>query len=470
MTIRTLAGCLALAGTAAAQPADWVTYRGNPARTGWSDDQPGPAKPRVIWAHKSREHFVACPVVAGDRLYLPVLGAFNTGSIHALDLADAAPRRIVWTKSAPVLRVPSVCPPVVVDGKVVLGEGMHQTDAAALLCLRAADGRMLWRLKVDGDLAHIEGSPTVSGGLVYAGAGAAGVLCADLGRVILDEKEVALTEAEAAIDRRWKDLAAEYEAEKKKSPDFAMPPNETDLPQPAPKVRWRQGAGTWHVDGPTAVVDGRVLFGSAFLDVEKKGERALLCLDAGDGKTIWKAPLKFNPWGGPTIAGPRVLVPSSSIRFDPQQVAGSQGEIVALKLADGAPEWKRDVGAGVLGPVAAAGELAIFADTGGRVQALDAKSGEPRWVYRGEAPFFGGPAVSGNAVYVADLKGVVHAIGLSDGKRIWTLDLGTALDSPGMVYGSPILHRGRLYAATCNLGDSAGAQGTGVVCIGAQEP
>jgi outer membrane protein assembly factor BamB len=470
LTIRTLAACLALAGAAAAQSADWPTYRGNPARTGRSDDQPGPAKPKVIWTHASLEHFVACPVAAGDRLFLPVLGAFNTGSIHAMDLADAAPRRIVWTRSTPVLRAPSVCSPAVVDGKVVLGEGMHQTDVASLFCLRAADGRMLWRLRVDGELAHVEGSPTIAGGRVYAGAGAAGVLCVDLDRVVLDEKEVALADAEALIDRRWKEMAAEYEDEKKKSPDFAMPPNEGGLPQPSPKLRWRQGAGAWHVDGPTAVADGRILFGSAFLDVEKKGERALFCLDAGDGKTVWKAPLKFNPWGGPTVAGARVLVPSSSIRYDPQQVAGAQGEVAAFALADGSPAWKQDVGAGVLGAVAVAGDRAVFADTGGRVRALDAATGETRWVYRGEASFFGGPAVSGDTVYAADLKGVLHAIGLSDGKRIWTLDLAQALGAPGLVYGSPVLHRGRLYVGTCNLGGEGAGRKTGVVCIGAETP
>jgi outer membrane protein assembly factor BamB len=165
-----------------------------------------------------------------------------------------------------------------------------------------------------------------------------------------------------------------------------------------------------------------------------------------------------------------VLVPSSSIRYDPQQVAGAQGEVAAFALADGAPAWKQDVGAGVLGAVAVAGDRAVFADTGGRVRALDAATGETRWVYRGEAPFFGGPAVSGDTVYAADLKGVLHAIGLSDGKRIWTLDLAQALGAPGLVYGSPVLHRGRLYAGTCNLGGEGAGRKTGVVCIGAETP
>jgi outer membrane protein assembly factor BamB len=457
---------LGAAEPAAPPAADWTTYRGNPARTGCADDQSGPAKPKVLWTHASTPHFVASPVAAGDRLYLPALGAFNSAIFHAMLLADAPARRIAWTKSVQVFRVPSVCAPAVVGDRLILGDGMHQTDNASLLCLRSADGRVLWRLPVDGALVHIEGSPTIAGGRAYVGAGAAGVFCVDLSRVSLQGKELSIAEAEALIDRRWKELAAQYEADRKKDPDFAIPPNESSLPQPAPKVWWQQGAGAWHVDSPTAVVDKRVYVTSAYLDQEKRGERVLLCLDAEDGKTLWKAPLRYNPWGGPTVAGPRAIVPSSSIRYDPQMVEGAQGEIVALKLADGSVEWRRDAGAGVLGSAAAAGERIVFADTSGRVQALDAKTGEPRWAYRGAAPFFAGPAVSRDAVYAADLKGVVHAIALADGKPLWTLDLGAALGSPGMVYGSPLLHRGRLYAATCNIEGATAGQKTGVVCIG----
>jgi len=457
---------LALGLFCAAQAADWTTHRGGPERTGCVDGQPGPVHPKVAWAHASKEHFVASLVVSGDRLYLPALGAFNTGSFHSVDLADAPPRRIAWTKTAPVLRIPTVCAPAVAGGKVVLGEGMHQTEGASLLCLRASDGRISWRLTVNGELVHIEGSPTVAGGRVFFGAGSGGVLCADLNRMTLDGKEVAAAEVEALVDKRWKELVAKYEQDAKKDPDFAIPPNEMSLPQPSPRVWWEQGRNAWHVDGPTAVVEGRVLAGSAYLDVEKKGDRALFCMAAEDGRVLWKAPLNQNPWGGPSAAGGRVLVPCSSIRYDPQQVGSARGEIVALKLSDGAVEWRREVDAGVLGAVAVAGDLAVFTDTAGRVQALDAKSGEPRWAYKAGTAFFAGPAVSRDAVYAADLKGVVHALGLRDGKPLWKLDLTPAAGAPGMVYGSPTLHRGRLYVATCNVEGASAGQGTALVCIG----
>jgi outer membrane protein assembly factor BamB len=452
-----------------AQSADWPSHRGGPARTGNVDGQPGPSKPKVLWTHASPEQFVASPVVSGGRMYIPALGAFNTASFHSVDLAEAAAKRMAWTKSAPFLRLPSVCAPAVAEGKVILGDGMHQTDGASLMCLRASDGRSLWRLQVPGELVHMEGSPTVADGRVFTGAGSAGVFCVDLSRVTLDGKEIAAAEAEKIIDAKWKELFDKYQADAKKDPDFAIPPNEMTLPQPAPRVWWQQGKGAWHVDGPTAVVEDRVLVGSAFLDKEKLGERALFCLSAEDGRTLWKAPLRYNPWGGPTVSDGRVLVSCSSIRYEPSQAAGAKGEIVAVRLSDGSVEWRRELDAGVLGSVAAAGGLAIFTDTQGRVQALDAKSGEPRWSHKGESAFFAGPAVSKDAVYAADLRGVVHALGLADGKRAWTLDLASPSGSPGMVYGSPALHGGRLYVATCNLEGDAVGKPTALVCIGSEK-
>ena len=44
--------------------------------------------------------------------------------------------------------------------------------------------------------------------------------------------------------------------------------------------------------------------------------------------------------------------------------------------------------------------------------------------------------------------------------------LATAVIRPGMVYGGPVVHRGRLYLATCNLAGEFANKPTAVVCIG----
>jgi outer membrane protein assembly factor BamB len=219
------------------------------------------------------------------------------------------------------------------------------------------------------------------------------------------------------------------------------------------------------VDSPVAVAGDRVLVASAYLDTEKTGDRAVICLGAKDGEVKWRAELPHNPWGGPTVAGDLVLVGCSSVRFDPDQVSGAAGEVVAIGLADGQVKWRKEVGAGVLSPVAAAGDVAIFTTTAGKVCAVGVKSGADRWTYAGKAPFFAGAAVAGEIAYTADLNGVVHAIGLADGKARWKLDIGKETKAPGRVFGSPVVDGGRVYVSTCNL-DATDARKTVVVCIG----
>jgi outer membrane protein assembly factor BamB len=357
---------------------------------------------------------------------------------------------------------------------LVFGDGFHTDEAASLRCVRAADGFPLWRLTIPGDLVHFEGTPTsTSGGhtdahnKLYVGGGNAGVLCLAPGVVQFEGRDYDLMHWQGVLEQRWKELLANYEVDVKKDPIFTVRPDESMLPQPGPKRFWQQGEGKWHVDAPVAMVEDRVLAASAYLDDDKTGERALVCLKAKDGEVLWKAPLKLNPWAGPTV-GPYVLVGCSSIRLDPKAVDGARGEVVAVELDTGKVRWRRDVPGGVLSAVAVRSGLAIFTATDGKLRAWDALTGAERWTYDGKAPFFAGPAVTKTTVYAADLKGIVHALNLADGKRQWQLDLGTdpATKAPGMVYGSPVVHRGRLYLATCNLGDGGGRTPNVVVCIG----
>jgi len=450
-----------------AQVAQWFTHRGNLERTGNVDNQPGPKMPKVLWVYRSQEHFVAAPAVGEKGLYVSGLGAFNTASFRALSLEPAGPKQLVWSKAAPYLKLPVVSSPAVAEGKLVFGDGMHQTDGAVLHGLRADTGLPLWQLPVPGRLVHLEGTPTIANGRVYIGGGNAGILCVDLNRVTLDGRELAVADVQPILERRWKELLARYEEEKKKDPDFAIPPNEDQLPKPAPKRLWQVGQEQWHVDAPVAVVGERVLAASAYLDAEKVGERCLLCLNASDGKTLWKAPLTMNPWAGATVASKLVLVGGSSIRFDPKAIPDAKGEVAAFDLDSGSLRWRKEVPGGIVSSVAVKGPLAIFVATDGKVRAWEVASGREKWAYEAGAPLFAAPALAGDCVYAADLKGIVHAIQLTDGKPLWKLDLGAEpVKAPGMVYGSPVVHRGRLYVATCNLEGDRLRGPTAVVCIG----
>src|SRR5262249_30885403 len=297
--------CYVVSFTHGAEP--WATYRGNPERTGCTDGKAGPAAPKVLWALPSQDHFIAAPVPSADRVFVSGLGAFNASTFRALATDPKAAGRVAWSKPAPFLRLPTVSSPAVVDGKLVFGDGMHQTDGATLHCLRADNGLPLWQLAVPGTLVHLEGSPTVEKGRVYLGGGAAGVLCVDMNRVTLDGKEMDLPAIQKILGAKWAELVKKYEEDVKKDPDFAVKPTDAQLPKPSPVKLWEQGKEKWHVDAPVAVAGDLVLAASAYLDHEKVGDRALFGLDAKTGDVKWRTPLALNPWGGPTVSGDAVI-------------------------------------------------------------------------------------------------------------------------------------------------------------------
>jgi outer membrane protein assembly factor BamB len=421
--------------------------------------------------HESTDQFIAAGSPGERAVYVPALGTLNSGVMAAIttEVGVEAGKRVVWSKSQPAIKLPTVCAPAVVGGKLFFGDGMHQNSNPTLYCVDAGNGAAVWQLAVAGDLSHIEGTPTVHDGRAYFGAGSGGVICVDVNRVTLDGNETDAAGVAATIAAKWKELQAKYEEDKKNDPDFAIPPSEDALPKPSPKVLWKQGDGqqgrkAWHVDSPVTVVGDKVLVASAFLDSEKTGDRAVICLNAADGAVRWRAELPHNPWGGPTVAGDVVLVGCSSVRFDPEQLNGAAGEVVAIGLVDGQVKWRKEVGAGVLSPVAVRGDTAVFTTTDKKVRAVDVRSGEDRWTYAGKAPFFAGAALAGDMAYTADLNGVVHALGLGDGKPRWRLDVGKETKLPGHVYGSPVVDAGRMYVSTCNL--EAQERKTVVVCIG----
>ncbi|MBM3996644.1 MAG: hypothetical protein FJ303_21195 [Planctomycetes bacterium] len=457
-----------------AQPANpWATYRGNSQRTAHTDGVAGPTSPKVLWVLKARKpeenvNYIASPVPMGDRLFVSGLGGFNLGQFACLDVTPAAKSRTVWAKSAPLLKLPTVSSPGVFKDYLIFGDGMHQTNGAMLYCLGAARGDPIWRHSVPGDLVHLEGSPAIVENKAYLGGGAAGVLCIEIDSATLDGKTHDLpTLQKKVLPQLWKDLQAKYEVAKKTDP-FAVPPSEDKLMQAEPKRLWQQGKEKWHVDAPVAVIGDRVLAASAFLDKEQVGDRALFCLNAKTGDILWRAALKLNPWGGPSVLGDTVVICGGTISMDYNLIKGAKGFISAYDLKKGELKWSKDITGGVVSCAALTSTSAIITATDGKVRAFDLASGERQWIYDAKMPLFAPVAIAKDVVYAGDLKGVVHSISLQSGISAWKLDLGAdkAVQAPGMIYGGPVVHGGRVFVATSNVqGPFAGKEAV-VACIG----
>jgi outer membrane protein assembly factor BamB len=465
-----LLACLMPLPIAAQEPAAWATFRGNSQRTGNTDGKPGPASAKILWVHKSKDHNLSSPVIFGDRLLISGLTGFNIGYVNCLSTDPAAKERIVWTKSQPLLKLPTVSSPAVLGSAIVFGDGMHQTSSATLYCLDGAAGLQVWRHDVPGDLVHLESSPTIVNGIAYIGGGNAGVMAVEADRATFGGKVLELPVLTKAVELGWANLLAKYKQERKQNPD-APPPDESQVPRGEAKRLWQQGKDKWHVDAPVGVAGDKVLAASTFLEMEKTGDRALYCLEAKTGKMLWRTPLKLNPWGGPSVAGDTVIVSGSTIGYYPQQLKGAKGFVAAYNLADGKEKWYKPITGGVTSCAAIADGAAVVTATDGKVRAFELSDGGRRWIYETKAPLFAPPAIAGGTVYAGDLHGVVHAIALSGAKQgegLWKLDLAgdAAVKTPGMIYGGPVVHAGRLYVGTCNLEGEHARQETVVVCIG----
>jgi outer membrane protein assembly factor BamB len=451
----------------AAEPGAWATYRGNPQRTGNTDGTAGPAAPAILWAVKSTDHFIASPVPVKDGIYVAGIGAFNRPSAYLFPFAAKNPPVATWTKSAPYLKLASVSSPAVAGEHLVFGDGLHTDAGGVLHCVSTTTSKPLWQLVMPGELIHLEGAPVVVGNKVFMGGGAAGAFCVELDKAILDGKEYDLATVAKMQDAKWKELEKKYEEAKAKKDDFAIPPDDSQLLKFAPKKAWQKGTGKWHVDAPLNVAGDTVLVSTSYLDKEKVGERALYALKATDGETLWKKELTYNPWGGATVAGDRVIVPGSSVGYYYKDLKGAKGDVTAFDLKTGEQKWRKEIPTGgVLGCVAVADGLAVCTATDSKVRAYKVADGERAWLYDAKAPFFAPPAVAGGVVYAADLTGTVHAIDLKTGNAKWTFALAKETGAPGMVYGGVTVHGGKLVVATCNIEGPWANKETVLVCLG----
>jgi outer membrane protein assembly factor BamB len=442
--------------------------------------------PKVRWAFKSQEHFVAAPVPAGNLLIVSGLGAFNSAAIHAVAMDDLKPTgngpavragTVVWSKNSPFIKLPTVSAPAIYDNMVIMGDGMHTTDGAALYSFDLKTGRSLWRYEANGKLIHMEGAPVVDpsypgGAAVFIGAGDGGVVALAASRVMLDGKEMTLAELRPIMEQKWGELMAKYEEQKKTDPDFAVPPGDESLPKATPVKLWQQGEKQWHVDAPLALTKDRIIVCSAYLDDEKIGKRAVICLDRKSGEMLWERPIDMNPWAGASVEGDIVVVGCSSARFDKNAIAGAKGALVGIDLQRGVIRYVRNMPGGILSSVAIRDGVAFFAVTDGTVRAVDVANGRPKWTYKAANPFFAGPAVAGGldnggVVYAADLGGVLYALSFADGQLLWSHDVGKdpIVQAPGMVFGSPVVRGQEVFLATCNLQGEHADQPCAVVAV-----
>lgn len=366
--------------TEEAKNTGWSSFRLNAQRTG-SDGSAVGGVVKEIWSFREtvdRAPFTSSPAVWAGRVYT----GCDNDALYCFNAEHGGnPIWVFPTKHA------VFAPPLVANGKVYTGEGLHQDTDARLYCVDAVTGKLVWQFQTT---SHVEFSGTIAAGRIYVGAGDDGIYCLD-------------AETGAKI---W------------------------------------QAKGR-HVDQSPLVTRGLVIAGIGYDDP------GVLAVRAEDGQPAWFTRLPASVWGDPAL-GPRgVLVGVGNGNFehkDPNPMA----EIVCLSLDGGGVVWRTPLADAPMSPPAIDGDRIYLGDYSGDFSCFDANTGKRLWKEGCGQAVLTGAAIAKDAVVYACNGGHVHAVRPTDGSEIWRYDAtNDALNTNRKFYSSPAISGGRIFIG-CN--------------------
>ncbi len=409
---------------------DWPTYRGSVARLGRAlgndTSQLEPTAGAAVWSALRNMTLYSSPAVAGDRVYVSTawdLSAFNRSGKGAIVCLDAHTGQEIW-KYAPGDFRGTFSSPVVKDGRLVCGEGLHQTADARITCLDLS-GRRLWELRTK---SHVESTPCIEGGRVYVGAADDGLYCVDL---VPDE------------DGR-------------------------------PVVHWHLDPALYvDCESSPAVVAGTVYFG---LGVDG---HAICAVDAATSEKRWRVETPYPVFSAPTVVdgllyagmgngnyaqtGEELLAArQEELRTagkTPDEIAaatkdmGAGGAVWCVDARTGAVRWKYPLPDTLLGSVACEAGRLYCGCRDGRLYCLSTE-GKLLGQYDARGPIFSSPALGRRHVYFSTKDGRMFGLRADTLEPLWDTPLGSE------VWGSPALAHGHLYVGTV----------AGLRCVGSDVP
>jgi outer membrane protein assembly factor BamB len=352
--------------------------------------------------------------VQGQHLYVAAAhrrGAETYGVLYCLDRGTG---KELWhfDNGGTMRQVFST--PCLADGRLFFGEGFHTDPDCRFYCLDARTGRRLWEFAT---ASHTESSPCVAKGRVYFGAGDDGIYCLDA----------------QTGKKRW-----QYPG---KSGDttpttFGRP---AGIPGKGHRLRL-------HVDDDPAVVGERLYAGSGIGRAgEETADPAVFCLDANTGRKIWLVELPSNlpAWGSPVVDGGRVFfgLGNGDVFGDASDQA-SAGALLCLDAGTGRELWRYPVPNGVLKRPAVDTHHVYFGARDGNAYCLARAGGGLRWKRWLGSPVVAAPALARcsccratAAVYFLASAGHLFCLDPDTGGLMGSYDL----DRPAHVSASPVV-------------------------------
>jgi serine/threonine protein kinase len=345
---------LAPQAAAQRQPQNWLSFRGNAARTGATEDTLHPPLKR-IWSFQTRDAVDGSPIIHNGNIY----AGSRDGHLYAL---DGRTRRELWRYDA---GAPLRSTPTLHGDTLFFGD-----DHGTMHAVQSAGGMARWRIPLRG---KIFASAAAGAGLIISAtqAGRIVALNPNNGETIWEHFDGSPFYASPALLSNLVIIANGSGLIK-------------GLEIASGKLLWTfQASG--QVRATPACEDGLALV--AALD----GSVALL--DIRTGERLWQRSL-----GVPISASP-------ILTRDRAFAAGQEGAVFALSRDAGTRLWTtRAIGQLAASPVLCGATLLVI-DTGGVVSLIDADTGKISTQCPLNAPVFASPAISGAWCVVGTRQG-----------------------------------------------------------------
>lgn len=336
----------------------WVSFRGTLSGGGGGvlGDQFLPEAPGTVWSHSEPEAglYLSSPVAVNRRVYVGASLLTSTRLSGSLECMDAETGQLVWRS---LTRHPVFASPVVGQGRVFCGEGLHQNEDCQLYCLDAGSGRPVWTFPTHG---HIESSPTLAQHMLLFSAGGDGFYC-----------------LEAATGKQL----------------------------------WHSRCG--HTDSSAAVQDGRIFVGTAY------GDNAAVCLEQASGRLLWKQKQDLPVWGHAAVDGPAVFFGLGNGTFgasSPQP----RGAVICLDTVSGRQLWRTELPDSVNTSLVLTGANVLCGNRDGYVYCLSRADGRILWKSYCGKPVLASLVLQQESLLVAGGDGRLHQLSRADGRENWS--------------------------------------------------
>lgn len=196
-----------------------------------------------------------------------------------------------------------------------------------------------------------------------------------------------------------------------------------------------KGTRKWHVstigkdDEDTGAIGGGLAYQNGRLYVTN-GYKYLTCLDATNGKAVWRVALAAPARSAPTVTPDKVYI----ITLD--------NRLLVFAAADGAASWNYaglSETTNLLGSVSPAVDsaVAVLPQSSGEIIGLRLENGQPVWQdslsgVKSNSPLStiadirGQPVIDNGLVYAVSYSGRIVALDEVSGQRVWQKDIGSA--------------------------------------------